>query len=112
ENTAARPQPVHGLGEKDRRGRAPPLRIGRREVAADVAIRERAEDRIGDGVRENIRIGMTNQPVIMRNLAAAEPDMVAQTESVDIETLTHADVEQRAEELRFREAEILAVGNF
>ena len=46
--------------------------IGVREVMTDVAATDRSEKRIGDGVRENVGVGMAFQAEGMGNLHAAE----------------------------------------
>ena len=43
------------------RGRAAPSRIARREMHADIAGAERAEDRVGQRVKPDIGVGMADQ---------------------------------------------------
>ena len=49
------------IREEQLRGRAPPARIGRREMLADVAITDRAEQRIGDGMQQGIGVAVPGQ---------------------------------------------------
>ena len=69
---------------------AAPALVARREMAADVAERECAEYRIAERVDQHVAIGMGNQSVRMRNADAAEYDMVAGPEGVDVESLAYA----------------------
>ena len=53
-------------------------------MLADIAITNRAEQRIGQRMEQDIRIGMAQQLAMMRNGNAAEPDMIACREGMDI----------------------------
>ena len=81
-----------GMAEEAMRRRAAPLRIAGREMQADIAGAERAQDRVGERVEPDIGIGMADQAALMRELDAAEPDAVAGAEGVDVEALAGADV--------------------
>ena len=74
-----------GVLEEDLRGRALPLRIGRREVRADVAFAERAVDRVGERVERRVGVGVAGQPWRVRDAHAAEPDVIAGLERMDVE---------------------------
>ena len=58
DGAAARPHPLRRVGEKDLRRRALPLRVGGREVLADVAIGEGAVERVGERVERDVGVGM------------------------------------------------------
>ena len=71
---------------------AAPLRIARRKMHADIAGADRAEHGVGQRVQAGIGVGMADQAMVVRHLDAAEPDMIARAEGVDIETLAGADI--------------------
>ena len=55
------PLALHALGREGEKtlGRGPaPLRIARREMHPDIALRQRAEHRVGQGVQHDVAIGM------------------------------------------------------
>ena len=82
----------HAVGSKAEeavRRCATPLGIGRREVVTDVAIAERAQDGIGQGMKARIRVGMTDQGLVVGDLDPAQPDGAAWTPAMGIEA--HAD---------------------
>ena len=76
------------------RRRALPLRIARRKVLADVAVGERAEDGVDDGVQHHVGVGMSGQAAVMRDPHAAERDVIAGAEGVHVEADAGADVGQ------------------
>jgi hypothetical protein len=61
------PASSHGVGQEDVAVRALPLRVGGREMRADIALGQRAVDRVGDGVQPHIGVGMALQPALMRH---------------------------------------------
>jgi hypothetical protein len=71
--------------QEPRRGSALPLRIAGREVTADVAVRDRAEQRVGDRVEQDVGVAMTGKRGDMRHPDPAEPDMIARRKGVDVE---------------------------
>lgn len=81
---AALADPRGCKGEELGRCRAAPLRIARREMRADIAVGERAEQGIGQGVERDVAIGMGDDALIMSDPDATKPDMVAGTEGMDI----------------------------
>ena len=91
---AAWPPRADGIAQKPFRRRALPLWIGGREVDADVAVGERAEDRIGQRVKSNVGVGMADQAAVMGNRHAAERHAAARTEGVDVVTGADADLAQ------------------
>ena len=63
--------------EEQRRIGARPARLGRREMAADVAGAERAEQRVGDRMQADVGIGMADQPQRVRQPHAEQHEAVA-----------------------------------
>ena len=47
----------------------PPARVAGREVAADVAGADRAQERVGDGVQRHVGVGMAGEPELVRDCA-------------------------------------------
>ena len=66
-----------GMVQKFPGRRAFPAVIGGREMLADIAFADAAQQGVGDGVQTHIGIGMAFQRMGMRYLHAAKPDMVA-----------------------------------
>ena len=75
-----------GMFEKLRRIGPAPLRIAGREMRADIAFGNRAEQRVGDGVKRNIGVAVAGQAAIMRNQDAAQPQLLALGKPVDVES--------------------------
>ena len=90
DDAAARPDALGRVGEKDVRRRALPLRVRGREMRADVALGQRAVDRVGERVQGDVGVGMAAERVGMGQAHPAEPDVVAVREGVDVETLADA----------------------
>ncbi len=84
----------HGVTQEDVRCGALPLRLARREMRADVAVPDRAQNGVGDGVQNDIGIRVTRQRLVVRQLASAEPDVVARHEGVNIVSLADTNIEQ------------------
>ena len=81
-------------------------------MRADVAVAERAEDGVDQRMQHDVGVGMSLQPAIMRNADAAEHDMIAVAEGVNVEAHAGADVvEQRGARGRSLH-EILRRGQF
>ena len=57
-------------------GGAAPLRVRRREMVADVAGAERAEDRVGQRVEDDVGVAMAREAPVVRDTDAAEPELV------------------------------------
>src|SRR3546814_15616311 len=62
-----------------------PLRIRGWEMLADIACAQRSQNRIGQGVQPDIRVGMAEQALVMRYHDAAQGHMVAGTEAMHVE---------------------------
>ena len=58
-------------------------------MGADVASRHRAQHSIHDGVEHNVAVGMTDHALLVRHRHAAQHEMIAGAEAMDIEA--HAD---------------------
>src|SRR5690242_3766008 len=76
-------------------------------MLADIAGAERAQDRIGERVKADIGIGMADEAALMREPDAAEPEMIAGAESVDVEALAGADIALARQQQTFRLRQIL-----
>ena len=60
--------------------------IGVWKMFTNVARAERAQNGIGDGVRENIGIGMSFEPALVRNFDAAENEFTAIDQAMRVVT--------------------------
>ena len=76
-------------------GCSAPARVGVRKEMADVRLAQRAEHRVADGVHQDVRIRMSIEPLAVRNLNAAEDELSACDQLVNI--VTDADVIHAAE---------------
>ena len=86
--------------QEERRIGARPARVGRREMAADVARAEAAEQRVGDRMQADVGIGMADQPQRLRQPHAAQHEAVARCQAMDVEALPDARREACAEQPR------------
>ena len=109
------PRALHALdreGEEPVGGGAAPFLVARRKMHADVAVGERAEDRVGQRMQRDVGIGMAGKLAVVRNLHAAEPDMVAAgVEGVDVIADAGADVGERRLRVALGAGEILRRGH-
>ena len=78
---------AHRVGEEAVGRSALPLRVGGRKVLADIAVADRAEQRVGQRMEADIGVGMADEAPVVRDLDAAEPDGVARAEGMHVETL-------------------------
>ena len=67
-------------------------RVRGREPLADVALGQRAEDRVGQRVHADVGVGMADQAAVERDGDAAEHHPVARAEGVHVEAVAGADV--------------------
>ena len=72
------------VGQKPVRRCAFPLWIAWRKVLANISHRNRAEDRVGQGMQADICVGMADEAVCVGDLYAAEPDMIAFAEPMHV----------------------------
>src|SRR5690606_38797964 len=72
-----------------------PARVGGREMDADVAQRERAEHRIAKRVQDHVAVAVRGDAALVGHAHAAEHDVVAFAEGVDVVTLADADAHGR-----------------
>jgi hypothetical protein len=91
-------RPPAGLGEQgEGRAQQPPAvgaaiaRVAVGEMAADVAQRRRAEQRIGDRVQQRVGVRMTEQAERVRDVDATEDQPAAGNQRVNVATLADAD---------------------
>ena len=61
-------------------------------MVADVAQRERAEDGVAQRVDGHVAVAVGDQAARMRHLDAAEHDVVAVAEAVDVEAVADAEL--------------------
>ena len=80
-------------------------------MGADVALRQRAVDRVGERVQRDVRVRMAAQRMVVGHAHAAEPHVIAGREGVNVEALTDARLARRAREPRFCGAQILHRGH-
>ena len=59
-------------------------------MAADVALAERAEQRVAERVNHHIAVGVRDHAAIVGNAHAAEHDMIALAERMHVESLAYA----------------------
>ena len=93
------------------RGAAPFL-VARRKMHADIAVGERAEDRVGERMQRHVGVGMAGELAGMRDLDAAEPHMVAALiERVHVVADAGADIGERGLRVALVRGEILRCGH-
>ena len=73
-----------GVGEDLQTADAADGFIGIGEMVADVALADGTEESVGDGVGQNIGVGVTLQPAMMRDDDAAEDEGATLDEAVDV----------------------------
>ena len=82
---AARRQQLDGVAQEAVGRDAAPLRIGRREVLADVAGADRAQHGVGQRMQRHVGVGMAGEGVRVRDGDAAQHHGVARAEAVHVE---------------------------
>ncbi len=88
---AARMQQAHAVIEELRAVGALPARIRWREMLADVAQRQRAEQGVAQRVDHHVAIAVGKHAALVRHAHAAEHDVVALAEGVDVIALADAE---------------------
>ena len=101
---AACPHPLDRERQEPVGGGAPPLRIGGRKVYANVAVRNRTEQRINKGVKNHIGVRMSRQTPLERNANAAQHHVVAIAELLHVETEAGANIAELGEFRRWPRA--------
>ena len=86
---------ICGVGEEDTRCRAAPGGLARREVLADVAVADGAEQRVGECMQPDIGVGMPLEAMGVGDLHAAQPHVVAFGKAVHVEAGAVARLQQR-----------------
>ena len=99
---AARFHALDREGEEPVGGRALPLRIAGREMRADIAVGQRAENGVGQRVQAHIGVGMAGELVRVRDAHAAQHDMIAGREGVHVDAGAGAHVAKLGELRRLR----------
>ena len=67
--------------------------IGIRKMPANVTQASRPEQRISDGMQQHIRIRVSVQPAIKRNVHSADDELAAKYQCVNIEACAYAHAE-------------------
>ena len=81
-------------------------------MLADVARRQRAIDRVGQGMHADIGIGMAIQPLVKRQPHPAQPQMVTDTKAVNVIAGTGSYIHAIAPQDLFGAVEIARKGQF
>ena len=68
-----------------------PARIGVGEMHSDVSRRDGAENRVGDGVRENVRVGMPGETELGWNGDTAEDQRTSGGDAMNVPALSDVD---------------------
>ena len=74
--------------KEDDRVRALPFRICRRKIAADITGSHCSEQRIGEGVKKNIAVGMSGESFFMSDINSTNFQRYASLEFVGVPTVT------------------------
>ena len=82
---AGRCQQLDGVAQEAVGRGAAPLRIGRREMLADVAGADRAQHRVGQRMQRHVGVGMPGERLAVRDGDAAQHHGVARAEAVHVE---------------------------
>src|SRR5437868_8497739 len=98
---AARGDAVDGIFQELVGRGALPLRIARRKVRTDIAVRQRAEDGVDQGMQADVAVGMGEKTFGMRHAYAAKHQMIAVAEGVHIVAGTGPDVAELGGEAGF-----------
>src|SRR3954469_21956057 len=77
DDPAPGPDKIGGMVQESPGGSTFPAVVGGREMLADIAFADAAEQRVGDGVQADIGVGMAFQGVGVRHFEATEPDVIA-----------------------------------
>ena len=83
--------PASRLDQRDRmldeagRGGATPLRVAGRKMRTDVAFADRAQHTVGESMEKHVGIAVPGKTAIVRDLDAAQPELLAQGQGVDVE---------------------------
>ena len=107
----ARAHAFAGEGEKAVGRGALPLRIARRKMQPDIAVGERAENGVDQRMQRDVGVGMAGHAARMRDANAAEHDMIAIGESMDVETVAGAYVGEAARCASFGAGKIVIGGH-
>ena len=79
-------------------------------MAADVAVGDGAKDGVGQGVQQHVSVRMADESGIMLYLQAAEPDVIAGAECVDVVAKAGAYVGKLCGQSGFSAAEVFEIG--
>ncbi len=99
--SAARGDAIDGVFQEAVRSGAFPLRIARRKMRTDVAVRERAEDRVDQRVQADVTIGMRQKAAAVRQADATNHEVVAVAESMNVVAAAGSDIAEHGAETGF-----------
>ena len=112
DKAAACTNPFGCVTQENVRSRALPLGIRRWKVCANIAVRYRAVERVGDRVHKHIRIGMPVERLGVRDANPAQPNVIAGAEGMDIEALTQPNIGTLVKHPGFGAIEVRHGGHF
>src|SRR5688572_9422207 len=98
DQTAARSDETGRVLQEHVRGSALPLRVGGREVLANVAQTGRAKHGVRNGVKDDVRVAVAGKAARMRNGDPAEHDRAFALKCVNVETHAGARHQPRRED--------------
>ncbi len=87
-----------GMGEKSAGIGTPPARIAGREMLADIAGADGAQDGVGQRMEPDIGVRMAFQTLVMGNGDAADHHLVPRSEAMHVEAIAAADIGTRRQE--------------
>ena len=99
--SAARGDPIDRVFQEAVGGRALPLGIAGREMRTDIAVRQRAEDRVDQRMEADIAVGMREKAAAVRHAHAADHQMIAVAEGVNVVAVAGPDIAEHGAEAGF-----------
>ena len=89
-----------------------PLHVGRRKMRADIAVGQRAEDGVDQRMQADVAVGMGKEAAIVRHANAADHQVIAVAEGVDVVAGSGADIAKRSAQASLFAGEIFGRGQF
>ena len=109
---AARGDPIDRVFQEFIGCRTLPFHVAGRKMRTDIAVRQRAEDGIDQRMKADIAVGMGEEAAIVRHANAANHQMIAVAEGVNVVTRPGSDVAEQAGEAGFFADEIFRCRQF
>src|SRR6202012_4401530 len=110
--TATRSDALNRVLQEFIGSRTLPLHVAGRKMRADIAVGKRAEDGIDQRMEADIAVGMGEESSGVRHAHAANHQMVAVAESMNVVTGAAPDIAEKACETGFLADEIFRCGEF